>query len=144
MVILDTDFIIKILRGKPSQAIGMYEYLVKHQILLKTTIITYSELYEGVYLSQNVPKSLDYIENLLKNFVIIPFSQEDGRKFGQIQANLSKQGTPIGDFDAAIAAITINNDEYLLSRNEKHFKNIQMLKFRNWDDESWDRQEIID
>ncbi|MHA1720645.1 MAG: type II toxin-antitoxin system VapC family toxin [Promethearchaeota archaeon] len=144
MVILDTDLIIKILRGKPSQAIDIYKFLVKHQVLLKTTIFTYSELYEGAYLSQNVPKSLDFLENFLGNFKIIPFSNADGKKFGQIQAILTKNGTPIGDFDVAIATIAINNDEILLSRNKTHFEKIPMLKFRNWDDRSWDRREIID
>ena len=101
MVILDSDLVIKVLRGKPSTALELYNYLVLHDIPLKTTIFSYGELIEGCFLSKNVPKNLEYVESLLKNFTIVPFEQSDAKKFGQIQAYLRKNRTPIGDLDAA-------------------------------------------
>lgn len=51
--------------------------------------------------------------------------------YGEIVASLYKKGKPIPTNDVWIAALAIQNDFTLITR-DKHFKEIDSLKVKNW------------
>ena len=85
---------------------------------------------------------MEFIEKFLEGFHIYHFKSNEAKKFGQMQAFLRKNGTPIGDFDVGIASIVMECDEILLTRNKKHFRHIPLLQFKNWDETSWNLEEL--
>lgn len=91
-----------------------------------------TELLEGAYLTNNVPKNLRYIKEFLLKFEILTFQLADANLFSQIHAQLIKNGTPVGDMDVLIASIVLNQNETLITRNTKHFSKIPLLKFIDW------------
>ncbi len=135
MVVIDSDLIIKYLRGKPQIAIDFMDNLFESNEKMNTTIFNYAEIIEGAYLTKNVSKNLRYAEKFLEKFEILPFQMTDAQLFAQIRAQLGKSGNIIGDFDVLIAAIAMNRNETLISRNVKHFSRIPMLKFLSWENE---------
>ncbi len=131
MPILDTDILISFLRGKP-QASAFIKSLIDKDERLNTTAINTGELYVGAYYSTNVAKDVRAIEDLLKRFTIWDFTKIDAGIYGQIQATLLKNGTPVGKMDVMIGAIAINHGEPLVTRNIAHFDRIPQLKLVNW------------
>ncbi|MCF8079436.1 MAG: hypothetical protein K9K88_09175 [Desulfobacterales bacterium] len=49
-----------------------------------------------------------------------------------IKSDLEVQGTPLDDFDLAIAASALAYNLTLVSNNEKHFQRVEGLKLANW------------
>jgi predicted nucleic acid-binding protein len=52
--------------------------------------------------------------------------------FGQLKANLSKNGKIIADMDLLIASTAITHNLILVTNNEKHFQKIEELEVENW------------
>ena len=129
--ILDTDILISFLRGKP-QATAFVEALIDKDERLNTTAINAGELYVGAYYSTNVAKDVRAIEDLLKRFTIWDFTGTDAVIYGQCQAILLKNGTPVGKMDVMIGSIAISHGEPLVTRNVTHFERIPQLKLINW------------
>ncbi|WP_436626177.1 PIN domain-containing protein [Sorangium sp. So ce136] len=49
-----------------------------------------------------------------------------------VAATLVRQGTPIGEFDALIAAHALALDLTLVTNNTKHFSRVDGLRIDNW------------
>jgi predicted nucleic acid-binding protein len=58
--------------------------------------------------------------------------QSSSRKAAEISAKLGSLGEPIDYRDAMIAAIVLENDLTLLTRNKLHFSRIKNLKLESW------------
>lgn len=57
---------------------------------------------------------------------------ENGKAFGRLKASLEKQGIGCSGPDLRIAAIAIQHDLILITRNVKHFADIPGLSVENW------------
>ncbi len=62
----------------------------------------------------------------------VDWEEEAARKFGTLKATLRKQGTPIDDFDVAIASIALTLDAVVATRNARHFERIESLQIEDW------------
>jgi tRNA(fMet)-specific endonuclease VapC len=51
--------------------------------------------------------------------------------FGLTKTMLKKKGKIIGDFDTLIASIAMTNNLILVTRNKKHYENIDGLKIES-------------
>ncbi|TFG64193.1 MAG: type II toxin-antitoxin system VapC family toxin [Spirochaetales bacterium] len=71
-------------------------------------------------------------ERLLTVIRVLPWDEQSSVNFGSIKADLEKTGTPIDDFDAAIAAIAMSHDAEVLTANLTHFQIIKGLASRHW------------
>jgi tRNA(fMet)-specific endonuclease VapC len=63
----------------------------------------------------------------------VSFDDRAARYFGQIRANLQRQGTPIGPYDLQIAAIALANDLTLVTHNTREFARIDGLRLVDWE-----------
>lgn len=129
MFILDTDTIIFILKGRPA----VQANLTRHRDdPLKVSVITLMELYYGAYKSQRVTANLAKIRTISQSIGVVPMGIESVELFGMIKAQLEKKGTPLDDFDLAIASCALAHNLTLVTSNTKHFQRVDGLKIADW------------
>jgi tRNA(fMet)-specific endonuclease VapC len=129
MYLLDTDIIIYSLNGD-KQVINNISF---HRNEPKAiSVITYGELIYGAQKSTKKINNLAKVHSLKEIFPIIEISPSIMDTFGELKANLKKQGTTIDDFDLLIASTAISYGYTLVTNNEKHFKRIIDLDIVNW------------
>ncbi|MHA2247412.1 MAG: type II toxin-antitoxin system VapC family toxin [Candidatus Hodarchaeales archaeon] len=120
-MILDTDFLIDVLRRRQS-AIEKLTELRDSPEELFVTHINLCELYRGAYQSKNIQENLVEIDTLLNYLGILPFTQTADQRFGELITQLEKQGRKIGEMDTLIASLALDQGQMILTRNIKHFK----------------------
>lgn len=127
MTVLDSDFLISILRGKgvSETTVDMIEYP-------KTTMINVFELYYGAMRSIKPDKAISETNSLLKSIDILDFDRSATVKAADIHAKLMNSGNSLDIQDVLIAGIVISNKEELVTRNIDHFSRIQGLRCRSW------------
>ncbi|MCX9015214.1 MAG: type II toxin-antitoxin system VapC family toxin [Candidatus Methanoperedens sp.] len=127
MTVLDSDFLISILRGK-----GISEITVDMIEDPKTTMINVFELYYGAIRSIKPDKAISETNSLLKSIDILDFDRSAAVKAADIHAKLMISGNSLDIQDVLIAGIVISNKEELVTRNINHFSRIQGLRCRSW------------
>jgi tRNA(fMet)-specific endonuclease VapC len=128
MYLLDTNICIALLNENP-QAVAKFNRYFSQCYL---SIIVVSELYKGVYCSQQVAKNIETLTEFIELLPVEPFEIAAAIEFGKIQSELRKLGKPTGEFDALIAAVARSRDDILVTNNIKDFINIPNLKLDNW------------
>ncbi len=129
MFLLDTDTIIYSLKGIDA----VVRNLSNHQRdPLKISVISLMELYYGAYKSQKTTANLAKVRRIENAFDILSVDFSIAETFGTIKSQLESQGTPLDDFDIAIAASALAHNLTLITNNEKHFRRVEGLKLDNW------------
>jgi len=128
--LLDTNICIYIIKQKPKSVFDKFKSLPIGDIGIST--ITLAELQYGVRKSSNPRKNQQALEKFLTPLEIEDFKYFSSIEYGNIRAELEKNGTPIGPFDTLITAHAKSNDYILVTNNEKEFKRISDLKTENW------------
>ncbi len=129
--ILDTDCIIQYLRGN-LKAITAFEKSKAQSTRLRTTAFTVADLYYGAFISSNSAKNLRDVQDFLAELEILDFNEGAAKIYAQIAADLKNKGQPIGLIDPFIASVVLLHKETLITRNIKHFENIERLAIVNW------------
>ncbi len=62
----------------------------------------------------------------------VPYGAGAAVAYGRLAAALDKKGSPIGVFDALIAAHALSLDLTLVTNNTKHFSRVAGLTIENW------------
>jgi len=63
---------------------------------------------------------------------VLPFDEAAATTFGKVTSQLAESGTPIGDFDALIAAHALSRHLVVVTNNTKHFSTVKGLRIDNW------------
>ena len=66
-------------------------------------------------------------ERVTAKLPILPFGADAARRYGEVRAELERQGTPIGDADVRIAAIALVRRLIVVTGNIRHFRKIPHL-----------------
>lgn len=69
---------------------------------------------------------------LLSAIPVLAWEPEASVLFGALKADLERAGTPIDDFDIAVAAIARAQGAEVITANLAHFRRIHDLESRNW------------
>jgi tRNA(fMet)-specific endonuclease VapC len=125
-IIIDTDSLIDLLRGR-KETVEFVTELEKRHALLCTTSINAFELYYGAHKSKQSVQALQATRNLLDRLVIFPFTPRSAERAGHIYADLELQGAPIGLRDTFIAAIALSRGCKVATKNIKHFGKVKEL-----------------
>ncbi|MBN1960032.1 MAG: type II toxin-antitoxin system VapC family toxin [Deltaproteobacteria bacterium] len=96
--------------------------------------ITIAEARTGSLKSINPSRLLHAWDYFLKPFCnrILPFDKEAAEHYGEIRADLEKQGNMIGDRDCMIAAIARCHGLILVTANTKEFQRVANLSIEDW------------
>ena len=125
---LDTDTVSFALRGQGRVA----ETIVAHRPSeLCISAITVAELRFGATRRKSA-KLHALIDAFTGNVAVVPFDESCAAEFGLIARELAERGSPIGEFDALIAAHAMALEVTLVTNNVKHFNRIKGLKVENW------------
>ena len=128
--LLDTNAVIALL-GRKSQAL-IDRVLDCSEGEIAIPAVVSHELYFGAYKSQKVSFNLETIRLLLRDFVVLPFDEEDSRQAGEVRAELKKAGIPIGPYDVLIAGQAKARDLILVSNNIREFERVSGLRLEDW------------
>ena len=122
--LVDTDRIVDYLKGDES-AVGLLEVLAQEGAAL--SLITYGEVYEGIYFGRNREQHEDGFRGLLQIIDVLPLNQSILKEFARIRGDLRVKGQLIGDFDILIAATALHHDLTLVTHNLRHFTRVPNL-----------------
>jgi len=97
--------------------------------VIPSTVI--GELFFGAFKSSRPNENSTRIENFAAVNAVLVCGIDTSREYGRIKNLLLKKGLPIPENDIWIAALAVEHDLTLVTRDE-HFKNIDELKRSVW------------
>ncbi len=131
--LLDTDILSNLLKRVPSATLiaKLASIPVEQQF---TSSITLGELIYGAYRQRTRTDALlEQIENtLLPNLLVLPFNDAAARRYGEVRAQLERQGTPLADADLRIGAIALARGFTVVTGNVRHLQRVPGLVVENW------------
>ncbi|HEX9245011.1 MAG TPA: type II toxin-antitoxin system VapC family toxin [bacterium] len=126
--LLDTDWAVWFLRGQ-DQVRTRIESVRREG--LGISAVTLAELVTGVHRSRDPKQAAEGLRRFLTGVVVLPFTEEIARRFGEENARLLDGGQVISQFDLTIAATALHHGMVLLSENRKHYQRIPNLKLES-------------
>ena len=133
MILLDTSFIIDLLREKNNAVLKAKE--LENKDSLATTSINVYELLLGVYSMKNINREekLHEAEILLDKLEILSLGKTSAKRSAKIGGELTLKGQIIGDTDNLIAGIALaNNINTIVTRDKEHFRRIKDMKVETY------------
>ncbi len=124
--LLDTNIVIDFF-GNDQKIRSEMERLA----IVSIPLIVLAELYAGAFSSNRQEKNIRQINEFVKDCKIILPDEETAFVFGKIRADLKLKGKPIPENDIWIAAIAIQHNLTLISR-DKHFSEVKKLEVLSW------------
>jgi len=126
---LDTNIVIYTIKNRPNKVRKAFN---THESQLCISSVTLGELIYGAEKSSKVEQNLANIESFTERLEVLPFDSLAAVHFGQVRAELSKSGTPIGPYDQMIAGHARSQGVILVTNNIKEFKRVKGLRIENW------------
>ena len=135
MVCLDTTFLIDVIKGR-KEAAAIENELIESEDVISVAVPSIIELFRGLYLEANLKhineSEITKIDSLLSTFGILELGKESAARAGKLEAELMNKGDKVDIEDIMIAAICIENDEVLITKNKKHFERIEGLEIKSY------------
>ncbi|MEW5768105.1 MAG: type II toxin-antitoxin system VapC family toxin [bacterium] len=128
MFLLDTNIVIAFLKGEPIISEKVLSQI--DHVALSSLVV--AELDYGAKASQNSIKNLEKLYSFISLTEVIVFDLECAKTFGTIKSKLRVFGKPTGEVDALLAVTAIAHNAALVTKNRKHFENIEGLKLEVW------------
>ena len=129
--LLDTNIVSYFVKGISDGLVARMARGFKAQDIA-ISAITRAELRFGVDMMDAKDRRRARILLLLGTLPTLPWTAEAADYFGQIKAQLQRQGTPIGDLDTQIGAHALAEGLTLVTHNTRHFERIAGLKLEDW------------
>lgn len=131
MYCFDTNIVIDIFRG---------DKLLQDKLLLvqklgaeaSITMLSLCELLKGAYQAARKDEALKLVNDFAKSLRLLNLTRTSCDLFGMDHAFLRMEGKTVPEFDLLIGCIAKAEGKILVTRNEKHFKNIPDLKIEVW------------
>lgn len=120
-LILDTNVVIALIEGDSAVASQVRDC---REVFIPSIVL--GELYYGAFRSSRVKENIDRIEALMKERVIIGCDHQTAERYGMIKSELRMKGRPLPENDIWIAAIAMQHNVMLASRDQ-HFREIEGL-----------------
>ena len=93
--------------------------------------IALGELYFGAWKSGRPRANLDRIEEFAVNCIVLGCDTDTARRYGEVKNDLRVKGRPLPENDIWIAAIALQHDLTLITR-DGHFNEVDNLKVEIW------------
>ena len=138
MTILDTNVLSEVMATSPSQA--ALDWVSNRRLVdpICTTTISVAEILYGVELlppgKRRSRLSSEAEAMFAEDFAgqILLFDEAAARSFSKIAAERRRQGRPIAELDAQIAAIAYSHGASLATRNTSDFEGCGVRLFNPW------------
>ena len=124
--LLDTNIIIRLFTGDSAIQKKM---LNGDNLFLPSPAI--GELYYGAQKSGKVAENLHRTNTFVENHILLSCDLETAQWYGIIKNQLRRKGRPIPNNDIWIAAIAMQHDLILVTR-DSHFDEVESLQTEYW------------
>ena len=124
--LLDTNIVIRMLVGD----IAIQEKMQNGNNLFLTSPVV-GELYYGAQKSGKVTENLHRINIFVEEHIFLPCDLETAQWYGIIKNQLRRKGRPIPNNDIWIAALAMQHDLILVTR-DSHFDEVESLQTEYW------------
>jgi tRNA(fMet)-specific endonuclease VapC len=129
--LFDTNACIALLKGKSLELKERVASIETGEAAVPS-VVRY-ELFYGGRKSDRSDETLMRLHRFLGSFPSVPFDDRSAEICGMIRASLEKVGNPIGPYDLMIAALAIQHDLILVTRNTREFQRVDGIKIENWE-----------
>ena len=126
---LDTNIVIYTLKNRPAKVRKLFE---KHHGQMCLSSVTWGELVYGAEKSARIEHNLAVLEAFAARLKIAKFDTLAATHFGQVRAELSRQGKIIGPYDMMIAGHSRSLGLVLITNNVQEFERTPGLRVQNW------------
>ena len=125
--LVDTDWVVDYLVGVES-ARDLFDLLLPNGIAI--SIITHSEIYEGIYGSPNPKQAEEAFRDLLRRMTVLDVTRQVAKENAKLRGELRRLKHPITQraFDLLIAATAIAHNLTLVTRNLRDYEDVPNLK----------------
>ena len=128
--LLDTDILIYVLSGRYPALRAHIDGFAPGRAA--TSVVVCGELHYGIAKSMRRADALQRLSALLELIPELPLPADAAEHYGDIRAELSARGTPIGANDLWIAAHARAARLTLVTNNVREFERVKGLKLENW------------
>jgi tRNA(fMet)-specific endonuclease VapC len=125
-LLLDTNIVIALF----ARDLAVAEHLDEAEEVSIASIVL-GELYFGARRSGRMKENLARIDEFAVNSAVLGCDAETARYYGEIKNTLREKGRPIPENDIWIAAIALQYDLTLITR-DAHFEEVDGLKAESW------------
>ncbi|MDR7049623.1 tRNA(fMet)-specific endonuclease VapC [Duganella sp. 3397] len=126
---LDTNICIFTIKNKPAHA---REQFIRQHGLMCISTVTLAELFYGVEKSANPSRNLAEVEGFAARLEVLDFDGHAAAHTGQIRAELTRNGTPIGPYDQMIAGHARSRGLIIVTNNRREFDRVPGLRVEDW------------
>lgn len=126
---LDTNIVIYVIKRRPAELLDVFN---RHAGRMCISAITLAELLHGVEKSALPAHNLRQVEDFSSRIDILGYGAEAAAHYGDIRADLERQGNVIGINDLHIAAHARSEALTLVSNNTREFERVEGLRLANW------------
>ena len=127
--LLDTNTASYIIKGNRPAVDRRLVKVPMTQLAIST--VTEGELRFGAALLPQATRLHSMVDDLFLRVAILPWDSSAAQEYGQLRANLQREGQPMGNLDVMIAAHALAL-EVILVTNDKAFSRIKRLKVEDW------------
>jgi len=138
MIVLDTNVVSELMSPQGSQTVKAWADAQPREILFTTTITQAEILYGIAILPEGNRKQrfqtaahLVFNQELLNQILV--FDSDAAEHFASISADRRRQGNPISQFDAQIAAICRTHQVAIATRNGADFSDCGIVIVNPWE-----------
>ncbi len=124
--LLDTNIIIALFADEAAVKENLAE---AGEVFVPSIVV--GELYFGALKSERANANLLRIDEFAASSVVFACDTETARRYGEIKNALRSKGQPLPENDIWIAAIALQHDLILVTR-DLHFDEIDNLKVARW------------
>lgn len=129
---LDTNACIGLINGAGRVRQRFAEAVKADSVVCVSTIVLH-ELWFGVEKSARRDYNADRLRTFLSGVIeVLPFDDADARAAGAVRALLARAGSPIGAYDALIAAQAVRRGITLVTANFREFSRVDDLMWEDW------------
>ncbi len=122
--LVDTDRVADWLVGRPD-ALDLLPRLSSEGLAI--SLITFGEIYEGVYFGRNPATAEAVFRRFLRDVDVLPLNRAIMQRFARVRGELRRRGQLIGDPDILIAATALHRRLILVTRNLRDFQRVPGL-----------------
>jgi tRNA(fMet)-specific endonuclease VapC len=130
-MILDSSFLVDVLRGHPAATRLMRELEEGSDPLRIPAVVAY-ELWEGADRSRWAADEQFLVEEALAAHGVLPLTLAHAKQAGTISSRLKDRGDPIADPDLLVAGTALAEGETLVTRNKRDFERVPGLRLRTY------------
>jgi tRNA(fMet)-specific endonuclease VapC len=124
--LLDTNIVIALFAAEATMTARLGE---AEEIFVPSIVL--GELYYGARKSSRVQANVTRIDDFAARNIVLNCDTDTAQRYGEIKNALRRKGRPIPENDIWIAAIALQYDLTLVTR-DAHFKQVNSLQIEAW------------